>query len=326
MRVLLTGAAGFVGANLVRGLAAQAGTTVVATDTRMPDAQVLRLCEPVREQVSWRVLDVRDRAAVREVIRQESVTHVIHGAALTPTDEEERKNPTRVVDVNLGGTVNVLDAALHEPLVERLLLISSSGVYGAPREESGPLQREEDALNLGNLYAITKFSGELLGRRYRQLSGKPIASLRFGAIYGPLERVGPTRTRLSHVGEMYLALRRGQPLRVFGREIKREWTYVGDVAAAVAALLSAPVWRHDVYNVSCGESLRFDEMVAAFAERGLDASWVEDQTQADLSMTAEQARLPMDISRLREDGGFAPCFTFAQGLDMMIAVNSTLDF
>jgi nucleoside-diphosphate-sugar epimerase len=323
MRLLLTGATGFVGANLARVLAEQPDIVVIAADLTAPDTQVERLWADAQAQ--WRRLDVTDRSAVRALIEDEGITHIVHGAALTPTGEQERVQATRIVDVNLGGAVNLLDAAMQTPYVERLLLVSSSGVYGAPRADAGSVQREDDPLNLSNLYAITKHSVELLGRRYRQLTAKGIASLRFGPIYGPLERLSPTRARLSQIGDLYLALRRGQPVRVAGGEFLRDWTYVDDVAGAVWALLTASAWRHEVYNVSCGEPIRFDEVVDAFAARGLAATWVEDAAQAHVAMTPEQARLPMDIGRLRVDAGYMPLYRFAEGLDRMIEVNALLD-
>jgi nucleoside-diphosphate-sugar epimerase len=323
MKLLVTGATGFVGANLVRVLASQPDVAVIATDLTAPDAQVERLW--ARAQAQWRRLDVTDRAAVRALIEDEAITHILHAAALTPTGEQERAQATHIVDVNLGGAVNVLDAALQTPSVERLLLASSSGVYGAPRAGAAPVQREDDPLDLTNLYALTKYSVELLGRRYRQLTAKPIASLRFGPIYGPLERSSPTRPRLSQIGELYRALRRRQPVRVAGGEFLRDWTHVDDIAGAVWALLAAAEWQHDVYNVSCGEPIRFDEVVQAFAAHGLAATWIDDPAQADVAMTAGQARLPMDIGRLRADSAYQPRYAFAQGLDRMIEVNASLD-
>jgi nucleoside-diphosphate-sugar epimerase len=263
-------------------------------------------------------LDVTDRGAVQAAIAGEAPTHLIHAAALTPTRSQEAAGPTAIVDVNLGGALNVLEAALRSPQLERLLLVSSSGVYGAPPPDAGPRQTEAGPLALESLYAITKYSAELLGARYRQLSDKWIASVRLSAIYGPLEQPSASRPRMSQIGELLHALRAGRAVKVAGPEVARDWTHVADVAGAVWALLTAPHWRHDVYNVSCGQAHSFQEVVACFQQHGLQAAWVADPAAADIAMHPDQARLPLDITRLQTDTGFTPQFPLAQGIAALV--------
>jgi UDP-glucose 4-epimerase len=321
MKILLTGAAGFVGASIARSLAALPDTRLVATDLRDPDARVQAYLAPVAPKITFTRLDVTDRAGVRALVAAQEVTHIVHAAALTPTEVVERERPTLVVDVNLVGTINLLDAAAAHRHVERLLFVSSSGVYGAPpadlAADPGAAQQEAGPLSLGNLYAVTKYSGELLARRYGELCGKPMASVRLAPIYGPLERISEARPRISQVGQLVQALRARRPVKVAGPTVRRDWTYSGDVGDAVTSLLQSAQWRYDVYNVSYGEGLPFRSIVDTFASYGLNAEWTE-AVAADVVMLPVQERLPMDTSRLREDTSFVPRFSFAEGLAQLL--------
>jgi len=315
MKILVTGGLGFVGINLVRGLAARPGVRVVAADVLPWDDAIEHFLAPVRGQVVPRRLDVRDRAAVEEIVAGEAITHIVHAAAITATDdEEERARAAEIVAVNLQGSIHVLDAALSAPSVERAIVVSSSGVYGAPVGDPLRPVRETDPLDLSNLYAITKHSVELLAARYAVLSGKPMTAVRLPGIYGPMERSKESRRHLSAPGRLMAALREERPVRVAGRGIMRDWTYAADVAQGIAALLSAGRWRHSVYNLSCGVAVPFRAVVEAFVGAGLRAEWVADPDAADIAMRPQQARAALNIERLRTDAAFEPAFPLVAGI------------
>jgi len=314
MRILVTGGLGFVGSNIVRGVVDALGAQVVAADMLPYDDVLDRFLAPVRRQVSQRYLDVRDRAAVARLVAEESITHIVHAAAITATDEEESVRAHEIVAVNLQGAVNILDAALATAQVERVLVISSSGVYGAPSGDPLRPVHESDPLCLTNLYGITKHSMELLAARYTVLGDKPMAAVRLPGIYGPMERSKASRRHVSAPGRLMAALRAGQPVRVAGPAVIRDWTYAADVAHGIVALLSARHWRHAVYNLSCGVAVPFRAVVDAFVDAGLRAEWIADPNAADVSMRSHQARAALDIERLRADTGFEPVFTMAAGI------------
>ncbi|MCB0054875.1 MAG: NAD(P)-dependent oxidoreductase [Caldilinea sp.] len=314
MKILVTGGLGFVGVNLVRGLAARPGVRVVAADVLPWDDAIERFLAPVRAQVVPRRLDVRDRAAVEEIVAGEAITHIVHAAAITAADDEERTRAAEIVAVNLQGSIHVLDAALSAPSVERAIVVSSSGVYGAPVGDPLRPVRETDPLDLSNLYAITKHSAELLAARFAVLSGKPMAAVRLPGIYGPMERSKESRRHLSAPGRLMTALREERPVRVAGPGIMRDWTYAADVAQGIAALLSAGRWRHSVYNLSCGVAVPFRAVVDAFIGAGLRAEWVVDPDGADIAMRPQQARAALNIERLRTDAAFEPASPLAAGI------------
>jgi len=318
MNILITGALGFVGVSLVRTLAAQEDVHVIATDVREPDAATIRFLQTVQSSVDIQLLDVTDRTAVHDLFAARPITHVLHAAALTPTRVQERERSTQIVDVNLGGAVNVLDAARQTDSVERVLTVSSSGVYGGLdnsfSDASAQTKLETDPLALDKLYGITKYSVERLAWRYGQLHGKPVTSVRLGPIYGPLERPSQSRPRISVIGQLLTAWREGRSVTVAGPTARRDWTHAADVAGAIDALFRAPQWRYDVYNVSCGVAVSLREVVDGFVQRGLSVEWIDEVERADIAMTPGQERLPLDITRLQEDAGFAPRYDVAAGV------------
>lgn len=323
MKILVTGGLGFVGINIVRALAGQEGVSVVAADlTTQRSPEVERFLAPVAAHVRLAALDVTDRNAVRHIIHEEAVSHVVHGAALTPTPEQEAAQATRIVDVNLGGAINVLDAACASAAVQRILLLSSSGVYGPPAgDAAGEPQGEDGALALDNLYSITKRSMELLAARYGQLSGRPIASLRLASVYGPMEAPSESRLRTTPIHQLRAALLAGHPVRVAGPGVRRDWIYAADVAAAIWLMLNAAQYHHPVYNVGSGRAVPFREVVEAFVPHGLSCEWTEDANSADIALRLDQSRAALDIQRLHSATGFVPGYDLASGVAAYLGQN-----
>ena len=108
--ILVTGANGFVGLNIVQRLA-QKGARVVALARRPPDPDTLRFLAEEAAQVEWVECDVRDRSRLIELAGEHGVERIVHAAAMTPSLAVERSQPTTVMDVNLGGVLNALEAA-----------------------------------------------------------------------------------------------------------------------------------------------------------------------------------------------------------------------
>lgn len=317
MRILVTGGLGFVGINLVRSLAQQPDVTVVAADVLPVDARVERFLKPLGQQVSVRQVDVCNPGDFRQVVIDDAITHIIHAAAITPDLDRERRQAPHIVHVNLSGALNALNIAYEVASVQRLLLVSSSGVYGAPQEPAAE-QREDGALQLDNLYSITKYASELLAERFTALCGKPFASIRLGAVFGPMERPTGSRQNMSHIRRLSDMLKDGRWIKAAGPDIRRDWVFTADVSAAVWGLLCAPRWNYPVYNVGSGEAVDFRGLVNLFAARGLHVDWAERPEDADISMMPWQERPAMDVSRLRADVGFVPQFAGLRGIDRVL--------
>jgi UDP-glucose 4-epimerase len=321
MKILVTGGLGFVGINLVRFLAAQPGTTVIAADLAYPDEVASSFLQPVADSLISVRLDITDRKAVRSLGEDQRITHIVHAAAITATDEQEAANPTLVVDVNLGGTLSVLDAAIATPAVERLIHVSSSGVYSVDSARLPSPLPEDGPLDLNNLYAITKYSSELLTERYAVLSGKMMTSVRLASVYGPMERPSGSRPHTSLMNRLRMAWADGKPIRVAGPDVSRDWIHTEDVARALWMLLNAPAWRHSVYNVSSGIATPLRELVDHFAVHDLQAQWMDDPAVADIAVRPNQMRVPLDITRLSEETGFAPSIDLAAGIRSILSTS-----
>lgn len=243
---------------------------------------------------------------------------IVHGAAVTSA-EAERDDPAGFVDANLGGTLNVLEAARLSG-AERVVLISSSAVYGAPADPTR-LIREGDPLQIGGIYAICKQAGEELCRRYGELYGLSAVAGRLGTAYGPMERPTGSRSTMSQVYSLLHAALEGRPLRIFGAARLRDVCYIDDVAEAFAGLALADRLSHTLYNVSAGTAHPLSAIAAAVAALVPGPAWVAAETPegADLAVRPPSERGPMDLSRLRDDLGFTPRYSLEQGLAAYLA-------
>lgn len=307
MKILVTGGLGFVGINLVRRFAENLPqAAIIAADILPVSDEVKNYLSPVTDQVKIVVLDSRDRQAVLELCRSEQITHIVHAAAITPTLEVETRQPGTVIDVNLGGTINILHAYLNTDHLERLVLCSSTGVYNPAPPPEGEKVTENAPLELNNLYSITKIASELLGSRIQELSGKPVAAVRFSSVYGAMERPTGARQHMSLMRRLKKSLQEHQPVRIYGPDITRDWIHTSDIASGLIGLLSAPVWHYPVYNLGSGKASLLSELASAFSSCGLDISWVDKPDAANLVFSQKDFRGALDISRIQEDAHFSP--------------------
>ncbi|MDH3296535.1 MAG: NAD(P)-dependent oxidoreductase, partial [Acidimicrobiia bacterium] len=180
--VLVTGASGFVGLNLLHVLVSDRRPVVGLADRPLPDLAAASLAHlgpvPVVDQV-----DVRDTVAVAEAVGRHQPGVVIHAAAVTAGPDRERTDARTVVDVNVGGTQSVLDAC-SQAGVKRLVHVSSGAVYGSA--SFGPEPLDETTLVAPaspppSYYGITKLAAEQLARRHGQLHDLDVVAARLSA-------------------------------------------------------------------------------------------------------------------------------------------------
>jgi UDP-glucose 4-epimerase len=250
-----------------------------------------------------------------------AVTHIVHGATITPISrgtlseakrEPEAHDPARIIDVNIMGTVAVLEWARTLPALKRFLYVSSGGVYKehGPDRPGEPLP-EEGYVMPRRLYGISKLASELITARYGELFGLSTASVRPSSVFGPMDRVTASRN-FRHVPNRiaHMALDGVKRVRVNTLDAVGDYIYVEDVARAIVSLLKAPRLRHGVYNVASGTTATIGDMIAWAAEKvpGFGAE-IAPPEQADILQDptlTDGMWGAYDISRIVSETGWQP--------------------
>ena len=216
MATLVTGGAGFVGSNIVKGLA-EAGHEVVCFDLTPADVLLRNYLEPWAQNVTFVQGDILNVMDLEQAAANQAIDKIVHAAVFTPAQRGsmETERSRDIVNINIEGTVNLLDLAAASNL-KRFLYVSSEAVYGDP--PAGVALVHEDApLHPRNLYAISKHTSEQLTRRYGELHGFQTASVRLSYPYGPMERVTGHRGRMSLIYQWTANVVRNEPIVVEDR-------------------------------------------------------------------------------------------------------------
>ena len=312
MATLVTGGTGFIGSNIVRALA-ERRHEVVSFDLVAPDALVRKYVAPWAGQVTFVQGDILDPGDLERAMEGRGITKIVHAAVFTGVRPDvERDRSRSIVDINLAGTSNLLDLACKLPL-ERFLYVSSRSVYGEGRSPGDTL-REDDVPNPWTLYALTKYTSELLTRRYGQLHGFQTVSVRLGGPYGPMERVTGHRVLMSEPFQWTGNVVRGEPLRVSDRAIGRDYTYVADIAAGICTILDAPSITYDVYNNSAGRWITAQDLIDTLKSLNPSLEVIDDASEEVISSRPRAAQGVTDVTWLREDLGFKASYDLASGI------------
>ena len=322
MKILVTGAAGFIGMHVTERLLA-AGHEVVGIDN-LDDYYDVRLkqarLERLREHAGFRFqkLDVADEEGMRSLFSQARFTRVIHLAAQAGV-RYSLQNPQAYVRSNLAGFVNILEGCRHDK-VGHLVYASSSSVYGGNTRL--PFSERDNVDHPVSLYAATKKSNELMAHAYSHLFGLPATGLRFFTVYGPWGRPDMALFLFTR------AILAGEPIKVFNHgRMQRDFTYIDDIAEGVVKVAENPAqpsqafdaahpdpatsWApYRLYNIGNHNPVNLMDYIAAIERR--------------LGKKAEKNFLPMqagdvaatdaDISELRQAVGFAPRTTVDEGV------------
>jgi UDP-glucuronate 4-epimerase len=235
MKILVTGAAGFIGMHVCQRLLAR-GDDVVGVDNlndyyspQLKNDRLQRLTHHAAFRFSK--LDVADRAGVEALFATERFERVVHLAAQAGV-RYSIKNPHAYADSNLVGFVNILEGCRHNK-IGHLVYASSSSVYGGSTKM--PFSESDSVDHPVSLYAATKKANELMAHTYSHLYGLPTTGLRFFTVYGPWGR--PDMAPFLFTS----AILEGRPIDVFNHgKMKRDFTYVDDIVEGVLRTLDRP--------------------------------------------------------------------------------------
>ena len=298
MRVVVTGALGFVGVNLARTLGAR-GHHVVALDRTEPTSVHERFLAAVADHLTHVQADVADDG-FGDALELGAVDGVVHAAAITPlAPGEEVSRAVDTARVNVVGTANVLRWC-DRVRPRRVVHVSSATVYGDAGR--APVLTEESPLRPGNVYGITKLAAEQLALRTAALEALDLVVVRLTQPIGAMERTTATRSALSPVHDWCVAAARGEPLPVGDLAPARDYTDVRDVAEAIAALLEHGRLAHRVYNVGGEQRYSLAEILAVLRRLVPDLSTVP----GDVNLTPSMVRPPVSSARLRDEVGWEP--------------------
>ena len=235
MKLLVTGAAGFIGAALSHRLLDR-GDEVVGLDNlndyydvSLKEARLARLTE--RDGFTFVKLDVADREGMSRLFREHRFDAVMHLAAQAGV-RYSIENPHAYVDANLVGFANVLEGCRHGE-VGHLVFASSSSVYGANTRL--PFSEHDNVDHPVSLYAATKKANELMAHTYAHLYGLPCTGLRFFTVYGPWGRPDMALFKFTRL------MLEDKPIPVFNRgEMVRDFTYIDDIIEGVVRVIDRP--------------------------------------------------------------------------------------
>jgi UDP-glucose 4-epimerase len=320
--LLITGATGFVMSVLARHwLEAHPTERLVALDAAPMDHAAQRYFAPVADRLTTVVADVTQPERWRPALDAHTITFIVHGAAVTPISrgttaevkrEPESEAPAHILDVNIMGTVAVLEWARSLRSLRRFVYVSSGSVYKhhGPDRPGEPLP-EDGYVMPRRLYGISKLASELITERYGDLFGFSAASVRLSSVYGPMDRETGSRN-FRHIPHRIAqkALEGARSIRVNALDGVGDYIQAEDVASAIARLLKAPMLRFGTYNIAAGETATVSDIARWAAERvpGFRAEVVSPEHADIVQDPTLNGGMwgAYDISRIAADTGWKP--------------------
>lgn len=303
-RVFLTGGTGCIGAATTHVLMSRDVDEVVIA-TRSGSEGMLRLWFPEKLDPRIKVVkgDVSNGQQIRELVHTHQPTRIIHLSAFQSPDCDA--SPVRGMEVNVGGTLNLLNAAADlGDRLERFVFASSAAVYGPRSLYPGETVEEKDPLAPPNLYGVWKMASEQLTRLFQEKTGVPTVCLRLNTTYGKGREKGKTSAPTVAMKAVALGYARGKtlPFRMpyFGRE---NYHYVGDVGAHFASCALDSFEGFGAFNIR-GKTVEVEEFLALIKQiaaslgmlAAVDLGIAKDATRAffvcDLEDSAIQTAFP----------------------------------
>ena len=312
MVTLVTGGTGFVGASIVKDLANN-GHQVVSFDISEPDKLLQDFVGQAAGNVTFIQGDIVDAGLVAGLGEEHKIEKIVHAAVYTVNREElEIERSRDVVAINLEGTANLLELARTQQ-VKRFIYVSSGAAYGSALS-GDQMMNEETPPVPNNLYGITKFSSEMSTRRWGQLHGLSTATIRLSTPYGPMERVTGHRAVMSVFHDWTGRVARRESIPLEDMDQGRDYIYITDIAEGLRVVLDAPELPHDLYNLTTGIWLTFQQILDGVIELSPGAAVIEPDAYRVKKDGENYSRGPLSGHRLFSDFGWTPRYDLKAGL------------
>jgi len=326
MKVLVTGAAGFIGMHVALHLLAR-GDEVIGLDNlndyyevSLKEARLARLTP--HPGFRFVKLDVADTAGVLDLFSREQPQRVVHLAAQAGV-RYSLINPHSYVQSNLAGFVNILEGCRHGQ-VEHLAYASSSSVYGG--NQKLPFSEHDTVDHPVSLYAATKKANELMAHTYSHLFGLPTTGLRFFTVYGPWGRPDMALFLFTK------AILEGRPIDVFNHgKMRRDFTFVDDIVEGIIRVLDQPAAADPAFDPLNPDPARSNVPYRVFNignHNPVELMTYIETLEAALGKTAQKNFLPLqdgdvpatsaDTSELQQAVGFAPATGVQEGIGRFV--------
>lgn len=267
-RILITGAAGFIGFHLALFLKKR-GDFVIGLDhfnsyydpqLKFDRAEILR-----KQGIDVIQGDIRDLEGVKRLLKNHGITHFVHLAAQAGV-RHSIAHPNEYVESNLQGFVSILEACRHVPTI-KLVYASSSSVYGLNKKI--PFSVEDPTDSPANLYGATKKANEAMAHAYHHLHGLSVTALRYFTAYGPWGRPDMAYYRFSR------QIMEGVPIQIYNNgNMRRDFTYIDDIVAGTAAAvdLGAPC---EIFNLGNNRPVGLIDLIS-YLEQALQKEAVKE--------------------------------------------------
>lgn len=326
--VLVTGAAGFIGANLVKELLRTTDDKIIGIDNLNDYYDVslkefrLKEIEALGGDFTFIKGNIADRDLINRLFEEYRFNLVVNLAAQAGV-RYSITNPDVYIESNVIGFYNILEACRHYP-VDHLVYASSSSVYGSNKKV--PYSTEDKVDNPVSLYAATKKSNELFAHAYSKLYNIPSTGLRFFTVYGPAGR--PDMAYFSFTNKLI----KGETIQIFNYgNCKRDFTFVDDIVKGIVLVMNKapekktgedglPIPPYAVYNIGNNNPENLLDFVQILSEELVSAGVLPE----DYDFESHKKLVPMqpgdvpityaDTTALEKDFGFKPSTTLREGL------------
>jgi UDP-glucose 4-epimerase len=304
-RVLVTGGAGFIGSHVVDNLLKMRREVSVIDDLSSGRIENLK-SHIALEKIKFFEGDIRDAELVKKLVRD--VDAVIHAAAAVSVPFSVQ-NPILTNDVNVNGTLNLLNACVNAD-VRKFIFISSCAVYGEPHHL--PIKEEHPTQPLSP-YAASKLAAEAYRNVFGKVYGLDTVILRLFNVYGPRQREDDAYSGV--ITKFVNHLIQGKPLVIYGDgEQTRDFVHVNDVVEAVLLALENGKVASETFNVGSGEPTSINELANLVSDAfGVDAEIVYEKPRA-----GDLKRSYACIAKAEKALGYVPTVTLRHGLQSLI--------